>query len=234
MFFFYSIKAAQVTAPSFPTRSCIIQHGGKSRILCHYEITSTPAYEIFFYIQPFICPGEVIWLIIFNPFILPHRIFCAERSCLADSQTFEELESIGSGNLYSVAKTVLQFPASSLIHVTHRPVNRYSVPVHKDHSLHLRTEGQAHYLIWCNPAFIHYLSGGLAHGIPPLITILLNTAVFHGVKLISSCGAGFKVNGRINGEETCLYSCCAYIICQNIHLLPPGIISLSSVPSAKT
>ena len=124
----------------------------------------------------------------FHPLVLPNRVFDATGYRTGDYKAFDQLENIGTGDLETVSDSFFDLLFGPLIHVAHGAVNWDALFVHQNQSLHLGAEGNALDLRSCDSGGFQYLTGGLAHGIPPVPSILLCATVVHNVQRVVFAG----------------------------------------------
>ena len=218
--------AAETCAPPFFPFSGVIEQRRECGVFRHDAFSGQPADKILFYIQPLVCPPEVLRFMIFDPFIFPHGIFDAGGHGSGDAQAFQQPEHIGSGDLRTVGKTFPYLSLCPLIHITHRAVHRLPILVHQHQPLHLGAERDP-----CHFVRSHFCPGKqffcrIADCLPPFFFILFGSAVFQNIETVSLAHACQQRDRIIHTEQTGFYACRSDIVSQHINhifiFLPHG------------
>ena len=132
------IHLQKTLVPAFFPPSRVIKEGRKCRVCCPYDPARAARGKIVAYIKPLIYFFENSRLVVFDPFILPHRILGAGRAGVIDDQITDELIKAATGNLDdpSTHTSLILFNAL-LIQIIHRASEGVPVLIHKNGSLHL-------------------------------------------------------------------------------------------------
>ena len=116
-----------------------------------------------------------------------------------------------------MCNTFFDFLSCTLIHICHRTANTLSVPVNKNKSLHSGAKADALNLLffYLFALFEHFLCGN-AHCIPPLVSILLASALYSCfvvyIKLVA-LGSGAKdFDFVVDFDKTGFDACCTDVI----------------------
>ena len=203
---------AESIAPALLAFPGIIEEGGIGAVPGHHCLTGTPEDQVLLYIQPLPHSAKVVWFIFLHPFILPQGILDAAGHCSGKPQTGQQFSYIGPGDLNAVSQAFAQLGTGPLVHVAHRAADRPAAFVHQDQALHLGAEGNGGNLLGPYGAGGEKGFGGGAHGLPPLVRVLLRTAVWQNVQLIPLLGACHQLDGGVYGKETGLYPCGADVV----------------------
>ena len=171
-------------APALLALSGIIKQGCKGRILCHCEFIGASADKEVLNVKPFVSLFIIFRLVIFHPFIFVNRILYTARNRSRYRKRFQKRNDIRTCDLKTVSHIFLQLLLGTLIHIAHRSADRIAVFVNKNKSLHLRAERNACNLFRLDIRLCENLLGRGTHCVPPLLGILLGTAVFEYVKII--------------------------------------------------
>ena len=199
----------------------VVEQGGISGVLGHDRPPGTAQQQILFHIQPLVCPPEVFRLMGLHPLVLPDRILHAAGHRPGGPEALQKLYHVGSGNLRTVGQPLFQLRSRPLVHVAHGPAYRPALPVHQDKSLHLGAEGQTGDLFRRRLRPVEDRFGGAAHGLPPLLRLLLRAAVLQEIEPVPLLSAGEQPDLLLHGKKTGFHSRRTDVIGQHIgHMVP--------------
>ena len=224
---------AHLAAPTLMTGSGIVDQRSKGAVFRHGEAAGAAAAEVILYIQPLVSPGKSFGLMGLDPLIFPHGILDAAGHCAGDHKAGDELENVGPGDLQTVGNAFFDLLLRTLIHVAHGTVDGLAVSVGENETLHLGAEGDTGYLLRLHIGFAEKLGSGLAHGVPPVVAVLLGAAVGHDVQRVAAaCGAD-ELNAVFHAEKAGFNSGGPYVVGKNVSqfLFPVSVCDICLLKS---
>ena len=214
-----AVHIAQGLAPAALTRAAVVQEGRIRRIPRHDASAGAAADKIFLYVEPFVYPLIRLRLVFLHPFVLPQGILDARGCSPRPHEALQEHSGVYAGNGDAVGLTLGKLPAGTLIHVAHRAAQRIALFIDQHKPLHLRAEGYADDLLRVNAGFLDEAARAFPHGLPPLVRVLLRSAVGHYIKPVALILAGQKPDRFAELEKAGLNARRSDIIRDNIHFL---------------
>ena len=133
-------------APALSALADIVEQSAEGRVAGHDKLAGHAANDVFLDVEPLIGTGEVLGLVLLDPFIFVDGVLDARGHRAGYLKRFEQLGNIGARYLRTVGHELLYLLFGALIHVAHRHADGNAVFVDEHKPLHLGAEGNAGYL----------------------------------------------------------------------------------------
>ncbi len=194
----------------------IVKHRAESGVVRKHKFARHACDEIFFDVKPFVDARKVFGFVVFEPQILPKRVFDGKGSSTRDGKRFEKSCDIRAFDLKTEFKPVLDFFGCALIHIAERAVNGDAVTIDKNKALRLRTEGNAFDLFGFNRGILENTTSGCFHCVPPFVRILLRTSAGENVKFVALGCRRENLYAFVDFDKTSFDAGCAYVVGENV------------------
>ena len=185
MFRLHPVHFKQPFIPPLFAFARVVEKGGECRVCRSDELSGTARHKIVIDVQPFVDFCEYLRLVVFDPLVLPYRIFDADRTRVIHAQVSKELVQTAAGHLDdSFSHTIPEFAYAPAVHIVHRRTKGLTVRINKDHTLHLCAESEAGYIFRSDIRSHEQFFCRIADRPPPFLRILLGTAIFKYIEPI--------------------------------------------------